>query len=154
MKNEKLGPFLAKSSTYNTLLPFIRPPLEWVHGIKNFCYVAPKHHVAVKENALTLVVTQVGHQEAGERKFVGLLGVALSCVHSLQVSDVDGSDAYGARAVSVDRRSHGVPRHAFDGVVANKNFDDVWVHGCSLIEKVNCELNSLRRFDNCQNCQM
>jgi hypothetical protein len=31
--------------------------------------------------------------------------------------------------VSVDRRGHGVPRHALDGVVANENFNDALIHG-------------------------
>ena len=47
----------------------------------------------------------------------------------------------------VDGRGHGVPSHALDGVVANENLDDVWVHGCSYIEKGNFGLQSLRRFD-------
>jgi hypothetical protein len=33
----------------------------------------------------------------------------------------------------VDGRSHRVPCHAFDRVVADKNLDDVRIHGCSLL---------------------
>ena len=100
------------------------------HGIKNFCNIASKHHVAIKENALPLEVAKVGHQKARERKLVGLLGVPRSCVHALEVPDVDGGDANGARAVPVNGRGHGVPCYAFDRVVADKNLDDVRVHGC------------------------